>query len=462
MQETIDMTKTEELVAKQREYFRSGVTLPCRFRCEMLDRLYHVIRMSESEIEAALQADLGKNRFEAYTTEVGFALSEISYLRRHLPRMMRPRRVCTDLSNLPGRSRIVPEPYGNVLVMSPWNYPFQLSISPLAGAIAAGNTVVLKPSNYSINTSRLLSRLIRDTFPPEYITVVEGDRYVNQDLLDAHFDYIFFTGSTRVGRVVMAKAAAHLTPVSLELGGKSPCIIDTTAKLDLAARRIAWGKCLNSGQTCVAPDYALVHRSVVEPFISALKRAFVMQVGEHAELNPDYPRIINRKKFDRLRDMITASDVLWGGAVSEETLRIAPCIVRGDWTCAAMEEEIFGPIFPILIYDSLDEVIREVTDRPRPLALYLFTEDRRVERKVISRIPFGGGCVNDTIMHLASSHMPFGGVGESGMGGYHGRFSFETFSHRKSILHKATWLDLPVRYGRNIERDLRLVRLMLR
>ena len=456
------MTKTEELVAKQREYFRSGVTLPCRFRCEMLDRLYHVIRMSESEIEAALQADLGKNRFEAYTTEVGFALSEISYLRRHLPRMMRPKRVCTDLSNLPGRSRIVPEPYGNVLVMSPWNYPFQLSISPLAGAIAAGNTVVLKPSNYSINTSRLLSRLIREIFPPEYITVVEGDRYVNQDLLDAHFDYIFFTGSTRVGRVVMAKAAAHLTPVSLELGGKSPCIIDPTAQLDLAARRIAWGKCLNSGQTCVAPDYALVHRSVVEPFISALKRAFVMQVGEHAELNPDYPRIINRKKFDRLRDMITASDVLWGGAVSEETLRIAPCIVRGDWDSAAMGEEIFGPIFPILIYDSLDEVIREVTDRPRPLALYLFTEDRRVEREVISRIPFGGGCVNDTIMHLASSQMPFGGVGESGMGGYHGRFSFETFSHRKSILHKATWLDLPVRYGRNIERDLRLVRLMLR
>lgn len=455
------MTHTE-LVSRQRDYFRTGVTLPYRFRREMLDRLYDAILEWEEPLEETLRSDLAKSPFEAYATEVGFALSEIDFIRKHLHRWMRPRRVRTELANFPGTSRIYAEPYGNVLIMSPWNYPLLLTISPLAGALAAGNTAVLKPSNYSVHTSEAMKRLIESIYPPEYVTVVEGDRYVNQDLLDAPFDYIFFTGSKGVGRVVMEKAAAHLTPMSLELGGKSPCIIDRTAKIDLAARRIAWGKCLNSGQTCVAPDYALVHRSVVEPFVAALEQAFVDLYGDHPESRPDYPRIINRRKYDRLKGLLEQSKVIYGGVCDDATLRIAPTLIRATWESPTMADEIFGPLLPILVYDHLDEVILEVSGRPRPLALYLFTEDRAVRDHVVAQISYGGGCINDTIMHLVSSHLPFGGVGESGMGGYHGRHSFDTFTHEKSVLDKSTRLDVPIRYGLKRARDLRLLKKILR
>lgn len=456
------MMTTNEILNSQYKFFINGETLSYEFRLNALKKLYYAIKKRQDEISNALKSDLSKSGFESYTSEIGFSLMEIKYLTKNLKKFMKPKRVKTELLNFPANSKIYSEPFGNVLIMSPWNYPFLLTISPLAGAIAAGNTAILKPSNYSVATSKVMKDIISGIFHENYIALIEGDRYVNQDLLNLKFDYIFFTGSKAVGKIVMEKASKHLTPVSLELGGKSPTIVDKSAKIALAAKRIAWGKSLNSGQTCVAPDYCLVHQSIAKEFTLELKKAFIELNGENAENNVNYPKIINEKKYERLKGLLNSSDIIFGGAYSDLNEKIAPTIVNANWDSEIMKEEIFGPIMPIIQYEDIDDIITKIKSRPRPLALYIFTEDADIKNKILSRISFGGGCVNDTIMHLASSHMPFGGVGDSGMGGYHGKYSFDTFSHKKSVLDKFTFMDVKTRYGNNYEKDFNLVKKLLK
>lgn len=443
------MNKEEisELADRQRAYFFSGATLPVEARINALEKLKDCILKYQNEIQAAVRKDLGKSSFESYMCEVGLTLSEISYMLKHIRRFAREKTVYTPLAQFASRSYRKPSPRGVVLIMSPWNYPFMLTMEPLADALAAGNTVILKPSAYSPNTSEIIAEIIRECFSEEYVAVVTGGRAENAYLLDQHFDYIFFTGSQAVGRVVMEHAAKFLTPVTLELGGKSPCIIEKTADIRLAARRIVFGKYLNCGQTCVAPDYILCDASVKNQFIAEVKRQIRKQFGKTPLKNADYGKIINRKHFLRLLGLMDSQKVVFGGRANADTLQIEPTIMdRVTWEDAVMGEEIFGPIMPVLTFTSIDEVIRQLNAMPHPLALYLFTGDKAVEKKIMSRVGFGGGCVNDTIIHLATSEMPFGGFGESGMGSYHGKVGFDTFSHYKSIVDKKTWLDLPMRY----------------
>ena len=437
--------RIQEILAQQRAYAASGAALEAAARVEALDRLEEGIRRREGEIYQALRADLNKPPFESYLCEVGMTLEELRFLRRHLRRWMRDVPVPTPLSQFPARSFRRPEPYGVVLILAPWNYPFLLSMQPLLGALAAGNTVVLKPSAYAPATSALLARLVEEALPPSRCAVVQGGRRENQALLEERFDYIFFTGSPAVGREVMEKAARHLTPVSLELGGKSPAIVDETADIPLTARRLAFGKFLNSGQTCVAPDYVLVHRSVAGQLAQALEAAVGEMFGADPLDNPDYVRMINQRHFHRVLGLMEGERVLFGGQARDG--KIAPTLL-GDvsWDSPIMGEEIFGPVLPMLVYDRLEEAIAAINARPKPLALYLFTRSRAVEEGVTRRVSYGGGCINDTIVHLASHHLPFGGVGESGMGSYHGKASFDTFTHYKSILKRGTWLDIPLRY----------------
>ena len=437
----------EELVKKQRTFFASGKTLSLSFRIKALDRLEQTIIRYEQELYKALRKDLGKSKTESYMCEVGLTLSELRFIRRHICAWSRDRLVRTPLAQFHAKSFTVQEPYGVVLVMSPWNYPVLLTLEPLIGALAAGNCCVVKPSAYSPATSKILAQMIRDTFPSGYVSVVEGGREENQSLLEQRFDYIFFTGGVNVGRLVMEKASAHLTPVTLELGGKSPCIIDHTADLKLAARRIVFGKYLNCGQTCVAPDYVLIEQSIKNRFLGYVKKEIIRMYGEKPLANPDYGKMINRKHFDRVLHLIDDRKVVHGGENSADTCQIAPTVLdRVLEEDAVMQEEIFGPVLPILTVSSMGEAYAFVKKRPQPLALYLFTSDARTERYFLEKVPFGGGCVNDTVIHLATPHMGFGGVGGSGMGSYHGRKSFETFSHEKSILKKYTWIDLPLRY----------------
>lgn len=451
------------LIEKQRAYFRSGATRAPAVRILMLDRLYREIKKLEPEINAALQADLGKSAFETYMCETGLTLSEISYMKKHLRKLSEKRRVHTPLAQFPSRSYVLKEPYGCVLIMSPWNYPFMLTLEPLADAVAAGNTVVLKPSAYSPHTSAVIKKLISAVFPEEYVAVVEGGRAENADLLEQHFDYIFFTGGTQVGQLVLEKAAKHFTPVTLELGGKSPCIVDESADLKVAAKRIAFGKYLNCGQTCVAPDYLLIQSSVRDKFLTLFQAAVREMYGEDPLKNPDYGRIVNEKHYDRLCRVLDSETVMFGGARDRETLRIAPAVV-GPVTPegAAMDQELFGPILPVMTYETLDEAISFVLSRPRPLALYIFSRHRPNIRRVQTLCSYGGGCVNDTIIHLATPEMPFGGVGMSGMGNYHGKRGFETFTHEKATVDKADWLDLPIRYQKYSALKLKLLRLFLR
>lgn len=451
-----------ELVEKQRQFFRKGQTFSLTYRARALDNLKRAILKYEDDLKTALYADLGKSAAEAYMCEIGLTLAEIGYVRKHMRRWSRNKRVCTSLANFHAKSFTVQEPYGVTLIMSPWNYPVLLTLEPLVGALAAGNCCVLKPSAYSPETSRVLSQLISEIFPDEYVAVVQGGRQENQDLLEQKFDYIFFTGGVNVGKTVMAKAAAHLTPVTLELGGKSPCIVDKTANLQLAARRIVFGKYLNCGQTCVAPDYVLIDESVKAPFVQAVKEEIVTMYGENALENPAYGKIINRKHFDRIVALIPDEKVVFGGQSRAETLQIAPTVLDNVTPDdAVMQEEIFGPIMPILSVKSMDEAYDFVKNRPQPLALYIFTNDKKTERRFVREVPFGGGCVNDTIIHLASSNLGFGGVGNSGMGSYHGKKSFETFSHEKSIVKKYQWIDLPIRYQPYTALKQRLVRLFV-
>ena len=459
------MNKTEikQLVTRQRENFLSGATLPLPARLEALKKLKSAVRRHEAQIQRAIEADLGKSSFESYMCETGLTLSEITYMERHLRSFAWEKRVHTPLAQFHSRSFKKPSPYGVVLIMSPWNYPFLLTIEPLADALAAGNTVILKPSAYSPHTSEVIRSLIEECFDPSLAAVVTGGRAENTCLLNEHFDYIFFTGSQSVGRQVMKKAAEHLTPVTLELGGKSPCIVEKTANLKLAAKRIVFGKYLNCGQTCVAPDYILCDSSIREPLIAELKKQIEKQYGQSPLSNTQYGKIINEKHFQRVCGLIAPAKVSHGGSSDPKTLKIEPTILNNiTWEDACMQEEIFGPILPVLTYDSLEDAIQTVNSKAHPLALYLFTSDKSAARKITSRCSFGGGCINDTIIHLATSEMGFGGFGESGMGSYHGKDGFDTFSHYKSIVDKKTWLDLPMRYQPYRDVYGKLIRMFLK
>ncbi len=435
------------ILENQRKYFRSGATLPVNFRIEKLKTLYKAIKDNEQEIAKALKSDLGKSGYEGFMCEIGLTLTEISYMIKHCRKFAKEHTVYTPLAQFASRSYQKPTPYGNTLIMSPWNYPFLLTIEPLADAIAAGNTVIVKPSAYSPATSEVIAEIISDCFDPEYVAVVTGGRKENAELLNKKFDFIFFTGSQAVGKEVLRHAAENLTPVVLELGGKSPCIVDETAKIKLAAKRIVFGKYLNCGQTCVAPDFILCHKSVKDKFVKAVCGEIVKQYGDKSLQNADYGKIINEKHFDRLLGLIDKNKVVCGGDSNRDTLQIAPTVMDNvSFDDAVMGEEIFGPIMPILTYSSNNELYKMLYDRQKPLALYIFSQNKKNIKEITARLRYGGGCVNDTVIHLATSEMPFGGVGESGMGGYHGKVGFDTFSHQKSIVNKKTWIDLPMRY----------------
>ena len=454
------MTEQEirQILEKQHRLFQEGATLPVSFRLSQLQKLKDGIRRYEEKLDQALEADLGKSRMESYMCEIGLTLSELTWMQKHLRSLVREKRVATPLAQFAARSFRSPSPYGTVLIMSPWNYPVLLTLEPLIDAIAAGNTVVIKPSAYAEHTSAVLKEMLKECFPSEYVAVVTGGRAENKALLEQRFDKIFFTGGKTVGREVLRHAAEYLTPVTLELGGKSPCIVDKSAKIPLAAKRIVFGKYLNCGQTCVAPDYILCDRTVYAELILALQKEITTQFGEDPLKNPDYGKIINQKHYDRIMGLIDPDKVVCGGCGDGQSLRIAPTIMKNvTFSDTVMGEEIFGPVLPILTYDTLEEAIDIVEEHPHPLALYLFREDKGAQKKVLELCHFGGGCINDTIIHLATSAMPFGGVGESGMGGYHGKTGFETFSHFRSIVDKKTWMDLPIRYQRysRMKRDYR-------
>lgn len=453
-----------KIVAMQRSYFNTGATLPVEARLAGLRRFRANIQAGGAQLQAALKQDLNKSGFESYMAEIGMVLDELGYAIKHLRSWAKPRRAPTPLAQFAARSFVLYEPYGVALVMAPWNYPFLLSIDPLIGAVAAGNCVVLKPSAYAPATSRAMAQLIAASFDPAWVTVVEGGRQENAALLDQRFDHIFFTGGVTVGKLVMEKASRHLTPVILELGGKSPVIVDETADIALTAKRLAFGKVLNAGQTCVAPDYALVHRSVKDRLVAELKKQFTAMLGPDPLQNPDYVRIVNRKHFERLQGLLEGERLLCGGEsrADETSGWIAPTLVEGSAGCKPMQEEIFGPILPILTIDSLQEAIDFVNGREKPLALYLFTRSKAAQQAVLGRCSFGGGCVNDTIIHLATHSMGFGGVGQSGMGNYHGKRSFMAFSHEKSIVSKALWLDLPMRYFPYTKTNETMVRMFLK
>ena len=443
----MDKKEITNLIDAQRTFFATGSTLNADYRITALRKLKNCIKAREQDIMNALRTDLGKGSQESYMCEVGLTLSEISYMLSHTRRFMREKTVATPLAQFASRSYVKPSPYGTVLIMSPWNYPFLLTMEPLVDALAAGNTAIIKPSAYSPATSEVISRIVGECFNPEYVAVVTGGRAENTCLLDADFDYIFFTGSKTVGKEVMRHAAEHLTPVTLELGGKSPCIVAPDADLKLAARRIVFGKYLNCGQTCVAPDYILCHSSVYEKFIEYVKAEIIRQFSDKPLENPEYGKIINEKHFNRILGLIDRDKLVFGGASDADALRIEPVVMR-DITedDAVMKEEIFGPVMPVLSYDDTEGMIARINSHDHPLALYVFSGNKAFIKKITSSISFGGGCVNDTIIHLATSNMGFGGVGGSGMGSYHGRDGFNTFSHRKSIVDKKTWLDLPMRY----------------
>ena len=437
----------QTLLDKQRAYFRSGATIPVNFRVAQLKKLYACVKKYETEVNDALKADLGKSHYEGFMCESGLVLSEISYMIRHTRRLAKRKTVYTPLAQFASHSFKQAVPYGNTLIMSPWNYPFLLTIDPLADAIAAGNTAIVKPSAYSPATSKVIEKIISECFAPEFIATVTGGRAENAALLDQKFDFVFFTGSQAVGKEVLRHTAEHLTPAVLELGGKSPCIVDASANIKLAAKRIVFGKYLNCGQTCVAPDYILCERSVKDAFVAEVVKQIKLQYGENPLENKDYGKIINEKHFARLCGLIDDKKVVIGGNSNPATLQIAPTVMDNvTESDAVMGEEIFGPIMPILNFDSFDTVIDELKSKDKPLALYLFSSNKDHIKRVTTELSYGGGCINDVVIHLATSEMGFGGVGESGMGSYHGKDGFYAFSHVKSIVDKKTWMDLPMRY----------------
>ncbi|MFF2482284.1 aldehyde dehydrogenase [Paenibacillus sp. NPDC058071] len=453
------------MLEEHKRFFGSGRTLSVDFRLEQLRKLQEAIRRFEPQIVEALHKDLRKSEFETYETEIGFTLDSIRGTIKSLRSWAKPQRAKTPLHLLPSSSKIIAEPYGTVLIISPFNYPFQLCIEPLIGAVAAGNCVVLKPSEGTPHITGVISRLIAEIFDPSHVRVVEGEKEATSLLIHAPFDLIFFTGSTAVGKIVMSAAATNLVPVILELGGKSPVIVDETANLDIAAKRIAWGKLLNTGQTCIAPDYILAHASIKKQLMEKLAETIKGFYGQDAQTSPDYGRIVNERRFDQLAAILEQdqSTIRYGGRLDRSDLYIEPTLLEtSSWEDAAMQDEIFGPILPVLEYRTLEEAIHTVNGKPKPLALYLFTENKATEREVMTRVSFGGGCVNDCIQHIANPHMPFGGVGSSGIGAYHGKHSFEAFSHRKSVLKKSTRINVPVVFPPYNESKLKILKKLLK
>ncbi|EFM08607.1 Aldehyde Dehydrogenase [Paenibacillus curdlanolyticus YK9] len=451
-----------ELLEHQRQLFASGRTRYFEERQHRLRELKAALKRHEPALLHALKQDLNKSELEAYSTEIGLVYHEINHTLKRLKRWMKPKRVRTPLTHLGSRSYIMAEPYGVALIIAPWNYPVQLSLLPLIGAVAAGNTVILKPSELAPNVAEALAAIIGEAFEPEWATAVLGGAEVSTTLLAEKLDYIFFTGSVKIGRAVMTAAASQLTPVTLELGGKSPCIVHKDADLALAAKRIAFGKFTNAGQTCVAPDYVYVHREVREQFVAHLAQAIQELYGQEPLHNPDYTHIISDRHFARLASFLSNGHPVVGGQVDPEQRCIAPTVLEGvNWQSPVMQEEIFGPILPLLSYKSIGEVYDAVLERPKPLALYLFSNSRVQQREVLQRLSFGGGCVNDTLLHFASPYLPVGGVGDSGIGRYHGANSFFTFSHQKSVLHQTTRFDIPFRYPTS-RRGLAIIRRLLR
>ncbi|MDM9381044.1 aldehyde dehydrogenase [Chlorogloeopsis sp. ULAP01] len=436
-----------ELVHKQRNFFATGQTKELNFRLKNLESLKQVVIEHEQEILKALTADLHKPIFESYLTEIS-TIKEIDYARKNIRNWIKPKKAAVSLEFFPYSARIQPEPLGVVLIISPWNYPFHLIISPLVGAIAAGNCAILKPSEFAPHTSTLLAEIIKRTFDPAYITVVEGAVETSQNLLAEKFDHIFFTGSTAVGRMVMEAAAKHLTPVTLELGGKSPCIVDTEIDIEKTARRICWGKFVNAGQTCIAPDYLLVHQDIKQPLLDSIKKCLQEFYGENPANSPDYARIIHDKHFERLIKFLDDGEIVIGGKTNRDQLYISPTVLDHiSWDDYVMQEEIFGPILPIITYTNIADVINNINSRPKPLALYLFSNNKNLQQRVLQSTSSGGVCLNDTLMQFGVPTLPFGGVGDSGMSSYHGKASFDTFSHYKSVLQNSFWLDLKWRYA---------------
>ena len=439
------MNKYENILKRQRNYLSSIGIIDVTDRIENLKKLKNSIKKYENNIINALNIDLGKPEFEAYSNEVGFVYSTIDYFIKNLKSWTKVKKVKNDAAQLPGKSYIYKSHYGAVLIIGPYNYPFQLLIEPLIGAISGGNTVILKPSEYATKTEAIVEKIIKETFDEKYIAVVTGDYKVNSQLLDLEFDYIFFTGSVNVGKIVMEKASKHLTPVTLELGGKSPVIVDNTANLKVSAKRILWGKLTNAGQTCVAPDYILAHEDIYEELIKEFENVIIEFYGQDIIRSKDFGRIINDRHMNRLNAILERdkNKITFGGEVDFEKRYISPTIIR-DVTLedAVMNEEIFGPIIPVIKYKNMEDIKYYISHHKNPLALYVFSEDENFSEDIINKFSFGGGCVNDTISHVASAYLPFGGIGSSGMGNYHGKASFDTFTHTKSIVKKSTKIDL--------------------
>lgn len=450
------------LIQKQKHFYKSGITRPLAYRLEQLKKLRDALTANEKRIIEALNNDLNKSEFEAFSTEIGIVYEELAFTLKHLRRWMAPKRVRTALTHIGSRGRIIPEPYGTALIIAPWNYPFQLAVSPLIGALAAGNTALLKPSELTPATSALLADMLGGIYGEEYVAVVQGGTDVSQELLAQPVDYIFFTGSVNVGKIVMQAAAERLIPLTLELGGKSPCIVHEDAELKLAARRIAFGKFTNAGQTCIAPDYVLAHRSIKNKLIPHLREAIRELYGPDPLFNPSYGRIVSEKHFKRLVSFLGNGSIAAGGRTDPDRLRIEPTLLdQATWDMPVMQEEIFGPILPILEYDDIQETVDMINARPKPLALYLFTRNAATEKAVVGSVSYGGGCVNDTLMHIATPYLPFGGVGESGMGAYHGKGSFDTFTHYKSVLKQTTRFDIAFRYPSS-KNGLKLLRKLMK
>ncbi|WP_417900947.1 aldehyde dehydrogenase [Bacillus sp. CSS-39] len=448
---------------QHRNFFATGRTKDVDFRLSQLGKLKKAIVEHEQELNQALTKDLGKSAFEAYASEIGFVLDSISLFMKHVKDWSKVRKVKTPLVHLGSKSYIYPEPYGTVLIVGPFNYPFQLVMEPMIGAMAAGNCVLLKPSEFTPNVSKVMAKIIQENFEEGYISVMEGGKDVTSELIHAPFDYIFFTGSVEVGKIVMKAAAENLVPVTLELGGKSPCIVDKDANLEVAAKRIVWGKYMNAGQTCVAPDYILVHRDVKEQLVKNLVRTIKDFYGENPQESRDYGRIVNERQFDRLVSLLDERKVVAGGSHQREELFMEPTLMNEvSWDDKVMQEEIFGPILPILEYGDLQQAIEQINAKPKPLALYLFTENSEVEDRVIQSCSYGGGCINDTVTHLTNPNLPFGGVGPSGIGSYHGKDSFETFSHKKSVMKKSTKVNLSFIYPPYSEKSINFLRKIMK
>lgn len=444
------METLREKINKQREYFSTGETKDINFRIEKLKKLRDVLKSEEEKVFEALKKDLMKSSFESYVTEVAMVYDEINMHIKNIKKWSKKRRVKTPLVQFPAKSFIQLEPYGVVLIIGPFNYPFMLTMDPLIGAIAAGNTAVIKPSESAPETSKILKEILEKVFDEKYVLHVNPERgkEIVEELLKEKFDYIFFTGSATVGKIVMKAASQYLTPVTLELGGKSPCIIDKDCKLELAARRIVWGKLLNSGQTCVAPDYLYVHKEIEEEFIKKLEEEIKNQFGDNPLESEDYSKMVNEREFNRVLSYIDKEKLVFGGNYNRKTFQIEPTILKNvTWNDPVMEREIFGPIFPILTFENLDEVIRLVNSKDKPLAIYYFSEDKNKIEKVLNSTSSGGVTINDTLVHVSSSYLPFGGVGNSGMGEYHGKYSFDLFSNKKGIMNRKTFLDLKIRYA---------------